>query len=404
MKYLYLAVEVSVRDLDSRLLLALFALKQGYTTIVGEDHFFTRNLSNLPAGVFFDKSFTKNHWKKHFQAAKKSGCNIVGIDEEGGNSLEGISGHWKRYFQNSMKVVSRVFTWGQFQHNKVVGIHPKFASKVVKTGSQRWDLLRPEGVNFYSDKAGRIRAEYGDFILVNLNAVVDRTGRIPLCKYELHSLDALFGLVHGLSDKCPGTKIVLRPHPKEVVKDLADKFKDCPNVVLRNDDVVEIWALASKLTVVTGCTTGIQAYLMNSPVVSYALPSFQESFLTNLLCPTVQTVEEIADRFERSRAGDLSWFTRGRENRLQLARQHFEALDGPFACQNMLAQINKVAVGGKKLKLEKLNLKSAISPKFPDPGFPEVQRRLERLRDCYSLNVDFRASQIRSRVYLIEGV
>lgn len=404
MKYLYLSAEVSVRDLDSRLLLALFALKDGYTIVVGEDHFFTRNLLNLPAGVFFDKSFTKNHWKKHFQQAKKSGCNIVGIDEEGGNSLEGISGHWKRYFKNSVKIASNVFTWGQFQHNKVVGIHPQFAKKIIKTGSQRWDLLRPEGINFYSDKADRIKEKLGDFILVNLNAVIDRTGRIPLCEYELNSLKALLGLVEALADKCPDAKVVLRPHPKEIIKDLAENFKNYPNVIIRNEDVVEIWIQASRLTVVTGCTTGMQAFLMNSPVVSYALPSFKEAFLTNLLCPTVHEVDQVVAMYARSMSGDLSWFNKGRENRLQLARQHFEALDGPFACQNMLAQINKVAVGAKKLKVGKLNLKSAPSPKFPDPGFPEVQRRLARLRDCYSLNVDFRASQIRSRVYLIEGV
>ncbi len=422
-KYLYLSIEISVRELDSKLLLALFALKDGYTTIVGQDYFFTKNLPRLPVGVFFDKSFSKNHYQKHLRIANERGCSVVGIDEEGGNCLGIWSiNRWKlRNYKKAVKCAQKIFTWGPYQHNKLCKIYPKYKEKIIKTGSQRWDLLRPEGIEFYSDKAAAVKKQFGDFILVNLSVLIGRSvwrdKPMPHEGYQSIMLKEVLELTKELSKRYPSTIIIFRLHPREIealsLKYLSEVFADYPNVVINNDGVAEGWILASALTVVTDCTTGAQASLMKQPVVSYLNPSFSfdekvKSCVTSLLCPQAQTVDEVIDKVERTWSGDLAWFTDVSLPRESLVLQHFEALDGPLACQKMMSEINKVQVIPKDdvLQIDSFDLKSESELarlKFPDPGFDEVQRRLHRLNKCYDLNLDFQVSQIRPKVYLVEG-
>jgi hypothetical protein len=94
---------------------------------------------------------------------------------------------------------------------------------------------------------------------------------------ELRKLyDSFIILVRELSYKYPKLNIVLRPHPGENMDSYRKELSDCKNVFVVNNGSVVEWILASKLIIHNGCTTGIESFLLDKPVISY-IPFESES-------------------------------------------------------------------------------------------------------------------------------
>ena len=54
----------------------------------------------------------------------------------------------KRYSQKTLSIVDKIFTFGEYDTNFLLKQYPKFKSKIVNTGSPRFDFYKP----FYSKK------------------------------------------------------------------------------------------------------------------------------------------------------------------------------------------------------------------------------------------------------------
>ena len=57
----YILIEISLRELDSKLLTALFLIKKGFRVIVGFQWELTENRDCLPTGIFFFKGRHDEH-------------------------------------------------------------------------------------------------------------------------------------------------------------------------------------------------------------------------------------------------------------------------------------------------------------------------------------------------------
>ena len=57
----YILIERTERELDSKLLAALFLLKKGFHVVLGHQWALTENRDCLPAGIFFFKGMNKIH-------------------------------------------------------------------------------------------------------------------------------------------------------------------------------------------------------------------------------------------------------------------------------------------------------------------------------------------------------
>ena len=80
-KWLFLPLEIKVRELESKVLLSCCAAEQGFCTIIGPNGFNLKK--DLPDGVYFDKCISPN--KLQFFREQKFEYNnkIVCLDEEG---------------------------------------------------------------------------------------------------------------------------------------------------------------------------------------------------------------------------------------------------------------------------------------------------------------------------------
>src|SRR5215470_7108844 len=79
--FLYLPVEVAARELDSKLLLAYFAVSAGFEVVIGQKWLMQRNLGRMPPGIMLFKTLTAVD-AGFTRAAGAQGHAIASIDEE----------------------------------------------------------------------------------------------------------------------------------------------------------------------------------------------------------------------------------------------------------------------------------------------------------------------------------
>ena len=135
---IYIHVEVSVRELDSKLLLAVISQK-GHKVLVSDLSSIRFGLNNklLAPGIFHTKSLSPSEIKilRH-QEIIDSGS-IPSIDEEGGLVDYGYDKFAKVRYSKKHDQASMIFGWGDEDVESLKRIYPDFSSKIFMTGSPR---------------------------------------------------------------------------------------------------------------------------------------------------------------------------------------------------------------------------------------------------------------------------
>ena len=144
---IYLHVEISSRELESKILAAL-AVEKGHNVVISELNLFKAALDKklIPKGIFHAKSLTPNiNLIARHQQMIDDGFLITSIDEEGGIlDYEYDEFAKNRYSDKTLKQSSAVFCWGSEDINTLKKIYPKHVSKIHKTGSPRVDLWKSQ--------------------------------------------------------------------------------------------------------------------------------------------------------------------------------------------------------------------------------------------------------------------
>ena len=160
-------------------------------------------------------------------------------------------------------------------------------------------MLRPEMHGFFEDDVAKLRSTYGDFILVNTNFNPHKcllpgpeslfTGEKPgeqprfgraargmtrefaegFRDHKLAIFEDFKGLIPSLERAFPDYTIVVRPHPTEKHEVYHEIAAQCERVRVTNEGNVIPWLMAAKALIHNGCTTGVEAYVMRVPAISY---------------------------------------------------------------------------------------------------------------------------------------
>jgi hypothetical protein len=155
-------------------------------------------------------------------------------------------------------------------------------------------------------------------------------------------------LIPELEKRFPKYAIVVRPHPTEghdIYQQIAAR---CTRVRVTNEGNVVPWLLTAKALVHNGCTTGVEAFVLRVPAVSYRATVndvYDKGFyqLPNALSHPCFTLEEIAATLDRILRGSL-----GRpegDEPLLLVRRHLAEMDGDrLACERMVDILERIAI------------------------------------------------------------
>jgi len=370
---LLIPVESQARELDPKLLLACVAARRGFASIIGprrEMHF---HIPSFPRSIYLSKSTTKGS-RGVFRTLRRLGHQIVAWDEEALVHLPPETYYRHRLSPISLGYVSHLLAWGE-DNAELWRQYPEFPSerplKITITGNPRGDLLRPEIRVYYDNERKKICERYGDFILINtnfglVNAFHADMNLIPPAPpddnagglgrkvislglnresaEELHNHKyAIFEdfqqLIPELEKAFPGYNIIVRPHPSENPQIYHNIAAKCKRVEVTNEGNVVPWLLAAKALIHNGCTTGVEAFAVDTPAISYRATvneRFDEAFhhLANQLSHQCLEFEALRKTLTNILSNNMD--TAHVDQRKTLINRYLAAQDGPLACERMV--------------------------------------------------------------------
>jgi surface carbohydrate biosynthesis protein len=293
--HLYFPIEIGTRELDARLLTACIAAERGFVAVLGLQQDLFLSAKSLPPGVFLSKG-TSNTYVKIAQWLRSLGHIFAACEEEnfgtclGGGGLAfnspALAHHCDLYLcigKDEADYLKRHY--GSNLHFKI-------------TGNARTDVLRAPLRPMFAEEAARIRRAYGQFILINtvfgtINPATKATPQQLFAKWtelgvfgeeknpeinarifqhfldwEIANLGALRRLLPELIQH--GYSVVVRPHPgedKTLWQDIAHEINS-PRLHVVYDAPNIPFLMATHLLVHPGCTTGLEAVMMDVPTVS----------------------------------------------------------------------------------------------------------------------------------------
>jgi surface carbohydrate biosynthesis protein len=375
---LIIPVENQVRELDPKLLLTCIAARHGFASIIGSRREIHFHITAFPRGIYLSKSITAAS-DMMFRIMRDLGHEIVAWDEEALVHLPAETYYSRRLSPVAMKYVSHFLAWGE-ENAELWRQYPHFPErgKIEITGNPRNDLLRSEMRAYYRDEVDRIRERYGKFILVNTNfnhvnaftpvqnlfqpvTHPDETpqmGRAAkgmthdyaegLFVHKQAIFDHFQKMIPELDQMFQGYSIVVRPHPTESQAIYHRIASRCRNVQVTNEGNVVPWLMACQALIHNGCTTGIEAYAMGIPTISYRATvdaRYDEGFyrLPNLVSEQCFDLDELKSMLATLLDG--APVASAENDRQKSIDWHLAALSGPLACERIVAVLEQLISG-----------------------------------------------------------
>lgn len=315
-KILYLLIEERTRELRSRALIAQNALSLGFDVVIGQQWEIIANLERAWPGVVLFKGNNAPQIRA-MRRAKRAGHLVATIEEEA-YAIADPDILLLGYADGFDEVCDLHLTQGSFQHEVVTEKFPNMRGRMTLTGNPRRDLLEIPLSNPILDEGRRMRERHGHYILVNTNygTINNREGDalwchehycntgfrkrddpedledfLDNCAWERLNLRTIAGFTRGLARRRSDIRIVLRPHPVEKADPWRDAFQDVSNVTVEPSGDHLHWIAGSALVVHTSSTTGLEAFLLDTPAVSLTpgTSRWPSTWVCNVVNPTFQT-------------------------------------------------------------------------------------------------------------------
>lgn len=330
---LYLLIEESDREFDSRCLIAAVAARRGMEVIIGSQWAIWKGLENLPTGVILFKGNNRVQ-ADNMHRAKRVGHLVASIEEEvlGLADETEIRHHYAKGIQNCCDLF---LVQGQFQAKCLERHFPDTTNRIKIAGNPRIDLLREPFRAALQAQAAKLREQHGEFVLLNTNfgginpahgdslTFYNRNCQVGMVdpsrtdervyfqdrmQWERDNARMLIAFARALHISRPETKIILRPHPAERMERWHRFFGPNPPAVIIREGGHLPWTLASAVMVHTGCTTGLEAALLDKPALSLVPGEnpWHWSAVSNVANPTARTINEALARVVAQLDGETS--------------------------------------------------------------------------------------------------
>ncbi len=453
-----LPVENQVRELDAKLLFACVAAERGFPVVLGSRTYLNFALPFLKRGVFFAKSMRARSVLT-FNLMRDLGHSIVAWDEESlvrFNSPEYYS--W-RFSAATFQPLDHLFAWGKDDAQMFAEYPDNGDTPVHITGNPRGDLLRGDLRDYFAPDVADLHKQYGDFILLNTNfafvnafvhrlnlvsveaaddtTLINRTGEGLSVDFARGMFDHQQAIYDGfrrllplLSERFPNRSIVVRPHPSEDHEVWRRLSANLGNVHVVHEGNVVPWLMACKVLIHNGCTTAVEAAMVQTPAISYQ-PVQAECFdydLPNSLSHQALTAVAVCDLAESIVGGRLGAVDEAK--RRAIFDQHLSSSSGALACDRIVDVLERcgyaqrtpdwpgigrfargwIAMNGRTL-IKHINMlrsghwNSAAyhAHRFPKIGVDELERKISRFRDQLGRFEHIKASQMSSFLFRISA-
>lgn len=405
-----LPIETLNRELLAKALLAGKAVDQGWAVLFGAQSCVCRMMQHCPAGVHLEISIPEHKCQSRLTPLSHSGHRLVCLCEEGFIYHDGDVYCSSKVGESSLRLLDAFFATGQRQAGDLRAFRDFTDSRLVVTGNPRFDLLHWPYRALYSDDVGMIGERTGTrFILFNSNLVAAnphpsygdlmqmfaRTGRLSTDR-QRSILEKRIALSRRLlSDyqeilsqlAYSGITVVIRPHPSENHEFWSTFAASVgPRLKVIHEGSANAWSLAADLVIHTGCTTGVEAFLMQRPVIAY-LPEYlsDDTCISNRLGFQAATTEQLVT-MAHSIMGKTSDQANSQSQRVAaeqraLAMHRVANSEEPFACDRILDALARLGVPRHPLSLIQSRLRRCRRPTLRRLLTPHVRKLFLSLPD-----------------------
>lgn len=342
----------------AKLYLGATAASRGFDVIVGDQKEIVRGIYRLKPGIYIDKSVARTK-SRFFGKLIQLGYQPVALCEEGLVYRDKERYIKERIDPETLGMTARFFCWGQNQKRDVCNATLE-KGKLRVVGNPRFDMLRPEFREIWTDESRRIRERFGPFILVNTN--FSRYNRLPgtddviqllrkrgtldsasginyyqgLVQHLSYIMSAFVVMLPELAKRFPFHTIIIRPHPGENFNPYMELAQGEPRLRVEYGGSVIPWLLAADAVIHNSCTTGVEGWVLGKPVISY-MPVENASFdsqLPNSLSHVCNSSEALFDTLERILSKEAE--SERDSATLQIAADYIDGLEGKFAADRLI--------------------------------------------------------------------
>jgi surface carbohydrate biosynthesis protein len=360
-----LPVETVARELDAKLLLALFAAEAGFRCHIGV---MSRIQSpGFPPSIYVSKSV---RFAKQVRLMRNFGHTIVAWDEEGLARFNDTV-HSARIEPEAFRLPRLLFSWGK-SNSDLWRRHPFYdGTPIADTGNPRIDLLRPELHGLYDAAVSDLRRRFGTFALFNSNfGIVNHfkaAGRKAKVGAQSHDAGAFIAFRRGveahkrrifeafldavpvMAQRFAPHHLVIRPHPSEDHAAWHRAAAGLNNVSVVYEGPVVPWQLAARCLVHNGCTSAVEAAVLRLPALAYRPVSDAEFdiALPNALSENFTDIHDLCARARQHLDGEDR--RDGSSPYPPLLRDNIASLEGPLSCARIVAALDALRRAGGDL-------------------------------------------------------
>lgn len=371
---IYIPIEIKVRELEGRLLLALAAAERGHTVIVGEkkDTIGLATKGLLPPGLVHLKSITPHtSMKKMLSKLKKNGHAVTVQDEESGLLDDTYDTFARlRFSEETIKAVDKVLAWGNYDLRSLKQFYETQSDKIVVTGSPRVDFWRRDFAEYYSDHTESKNLAGKPYIMVvsnfsgplnvnrfwNLMARLSEAGYFEReegrekreyrnAAYQTRLIGEFVFMIRGLKKRFPDHNILVRPHPVESVEGWEKLIGSIPGVYVKREGTISPWIRHAKAIIHNGCTSAMEAAISGQNRIAYRpIPDEIEREIPNKVSLNAFSENELHQLLEEMLNGkDLHKEDEHYNEIRMIINDRFAATDGILAADRIVDVWGEIA-------------------------------------------------------------
>jgi len=283
---IFIPIECTPRELDYKLNIARIFCDADFDVMLGNPPFIRDELQYKNyQGAFLEKGVNPD--PIFYKSLKEKNILLYCLSDEGA-SYPAFSVTYEPAVA-ALKTMEHIFLWGEFQKNDLT-VRNKDAvlnQKYVVIGNPGFEFSLTKYKQYH--KALQPKNLPQEYILVNTNfgsingfsleetlqacsMISPETKKMIEETYEKekHSFSYFYKWLNAIIAHYPREQFLIRPHPTEKKSIYEAIFSKYDNVVVSKEGNINQIISSAKLVLHNDCTTALQSYLMEVPVISLA--------------------------------------------------------------------------------------------------------------------------------------
>ncbi len=280
----FLPVECTPRELDYKLSLAKSLCQEGFDVIIGNPPFIRDELKykNFKGG-FLEKGVNPD--PEYYMNLKRKEILLYCLSDEGA-AFPAFSLNYQPAV-DALKLMRHIFLWGDFQKDDLLKRNSdiELSAKYIVIGYPGFEFSFPKYKTYHKELKPLFLPD--QYILVNTNFgaingfsleenleacshMSPETKEMLVKSYEneTKSFGEFFGWITRIINEFPNETFLIRPHPTEKKSTYDKYFSAFKNAIVSKEGNANQVISTAKIVLHNDCTTALQSYLMEVPVIS----------------------------------------------------------------------------------------------------------------------------------------